>query len=60
VAAVKLGAAVRWWPRSERGQHVRHRCSDRAVDGWAPAISDFFSNLSKTGSNLKIKMGTLT
>jgi hypothetical protein len=60
VAAVKLGAAVQWWPRSERGRHVRHRCSDRAVDGWAPAISDFFSNLSKTGSNLKIKMGTLT
>jgi hypothetical protein len=31
------------------------RYSDKAADEWAPAVSDF-SNLSKTGSTLKIKM----
>jgi hypothetical protein len=53
-----MGKAKRRWPWSKRGRHGRCRCSDRAPDGWAPTVSDF-SNLSKTGSTLKIKMGAL-
>jgi hypothetical protein len=40
VPAVKLGAVER--RRSERDQHGQHRCSDRAADGWTPAVLDFF------------------
>jgi hypothetical protein len=32
----------RWHPWSKRGWHGRHRCLDRAADGWAPVVSDFF------------------
>jgi hypothetical protein len=46
-------------PQSERGRHGWHRCSYRAADGWALVVSDF-SNLSKTDSTLKIKMGVLS
>jgi hypothetical protein len=57
--AEAVGTAKQWWLRSKRGQHGRRHCSDRVADGWAPTVSDFFFNLSKTGSNLKIKMGAL-
>jgi hypothetical protein len=56
---LRLGAIERRRPRSERDQHGRRCCSDRSADRWASAVSDF-SNLSKTGSTLKIKMGALT
>jgi hypothetical protein len=34
-----------------------HLCLNRETDGWAPHSFDFFSNLSKTGSTLKIQNG---
>jgi hypothetical protein len=34
-------------------------CSDYETDGWAPRSFDFFSNLSKTSSTLKIQNGCL-
>jgi hypothetical protein len=40
------------WP----GRHY----SVRETDGWAPRCFDFFSNLSKTSSALKIQNGCLT
>jgi hypothetical protein len=30
------------WLRSECGRHGRPCCSDRAADGWARVVSDFF------------------
>jgi hypothetical protein len=59
VVAVKLGAAEQRRPWSECGRHGWRRCSDKEADGWALTVSDFFLNLSKTGSNAKIKMGAL-
>jgi hypothetical protein len=51
---------VKWhWPQSERGRHEWRHCSDRAVDGWAPAVLDFFQFI-QTGSTLKMKMGALS
>jgi hypothetical protein len=53
---VKLGA---WQSGDGHGRHSGRCCSDRAADEWVPVVSDF-SSLSKTSSNLKIKMDTLT
>jgi hypothetical protein len=52
-----VGVAKQRRPRSECGRHGQRRCSDRAADGWAPTVLDFFFNLYKIGSTLKIKMG---
>jgi hypothetical protein len=50
-----VGAAKWRRPRFKRGRHGWHCCSDRAADGWAPVVSDFFFNLSKIGSTLNSK-----
>jgi hypothetical protein len=60
VAAAKLGAAERRQPRSERGQHGRRRCSDRAADGWVPRGFRFFIICPKTGSTCKIEIDVLS
>jgi hypothetical protein len=54
-----MGTAKWRQPWSKCGRHGQHRWSYRAADGWALAVSDF-SNLSKTSSILKIKMGALS
>jgi hypothetical protein len=37
-----MGTTKRRRLRSKCGRHGRRRCSERAADGWAPAVSDFF------------------
>jgi hypothetical protein len=54
-----VGTAKRRPPLSKHGQHGRRRCLDRAADGLAQRFW-IFSNLSKTSSSLKIKMGVLS
>jgi hypothetical protein len=54
-----MGMVKQRRPWSKRGWHVRCRCSDRAADGWVQRFQ-IFSNLSKTSSILKIKMGALS
>jgi hypothetical protein len=60
VVALKLWA---WQSGSGHGPKAigaaERRCSDKAVDEWAQAVLDFFSNLSKTSSTLKIKIDVL-
>jgi hypothetical protein len=58
-------AALKQWARQSVGGYGPkavgvggHCCSDRAADEWAQTVSDF-SNLSKTGLNLIIKMDAL-
>jgi hypothetical protein len=38
-----VGVAKQWQLRSDHGRHGWRRCSDRAADGWALEVSDFFS-----------------
>jgi hypothetical protein len=54
-----MGTVKQRRPRSKRGCHVRCHCSDRAADGWVQRFQ-ILSNLSKTSSILKIKMGALS
>jgi hypothetical protein len=62
-AAAVSWAQARWrWPLSEEVGAVRMRLargSDRAADGWAPAVS-LLSRIIQTGSNLVIEKECLT
>jgi hypothetical protein len=42
-----VGVAKCRWLLSKRSWHGRRRCSDRAADGWAPMVLDFFPIYSK-------------
>jgi hypothetical protein len=50
-----MGTAKRRQPQSKHGQYGRCHCSDRAADGWAPAVTDFFPIYSKLAQIQKSK-----